>query len=98
MPFIKKIDDFGSPVELAEEKRGGEVEMTNTANSLRIFAVNEATEGFIFSKSELLRHMCNLMLADIDDTREMECDSESEVLEKWVRTGGIQGTRDGFGC
>lgn len=54
--IYKKIDEFGSPEELAKERRGGEqVETTNLANSLRIFAVNEATDGLIFSSSELFR-------------------------------------------
>lgn len=51
--------------------------------------------GLYFSRSELLRHVWGLMEAD--DTREMGCDCQSEALEYRVRTGGVQGTREGFG-
>lgn len=33
--------------------------------------MNEATEGFIFSKSELSKHVCRLRKADKDDTSDM---------------------------
>lgn len=53
---IYKTNGFGSSQELTKERRGGEqVETTNIAHSLRIFAVNEATDGLIFSRSELFR-------------------------------------------
>lgn len=58
VPLINQVDGFGRPVELAEKRMGDKVGTTSRGNYLRIFAMNEVTEGFNFSTSEMLRLQC----------------------------------------